>query len=89
MHFTVENLVMNGGSLTPRKPTRPNQRLSYMCFDRTLNKAPTKFYLQLEINLFSIPAPWKTSRGEKRSLNGENTYDSGIYSSKYFQQPKN
>lgn len=54
MHFTVENLVMNGGSLTPRKPTRPNQRLSYMRFNRTLNKAPTQFYLQQGIN----PSPF-------------------------------
>jgi hypothetical protein len=88
MHFTVRKFGDEWRALTPQKPTRPNQRLPYMCFDRTLNKAPTKFYLQLEINLFSIPAPWKTSRGEKRSLNGENTYDDGIYPFQYFQRSK-
>jgi hypothetical protein len=37
---------------------------------------------------FSIPAPWKTSRGEKRSINRENTYDDGIYPFQYFHRLK-
>lgn len=48
MHFfTVENSVMDGGSLTPQKPNRPNRRVSRMNFDSALNKAPEKFICNL------------------------------------------
>ena len=30
--FAIENSVVNGGSLTPQKPSRPNQRNPYMGF---------------------------------------------------------
>jgi hypothetical protein len=36
--FAIENSVVNGGSLTPQKPSRPNQRDLYMGFTRHFSK---------------------------------------------------
>jgi hypothetical protein len=37
--FIVENSEFSGGSLTPHKPSWPNQRELYMRFNQALNKA--------------------------------------------------